>query len=273
MDKVYSRINWQNEPATTTPINEVNLNKIDAALNEIDNRVVNFSTTKANQSDLLASLRTVAYNATAGVFTFTYNNGGTFTVDLNVEKIPVTFSLSEQGILTMTTADGTQFTADIADLIKTYEFVDSSEINFTVTIDSHGDRTITASLVNGSITGAKLQPNYLADVTAQAQAAEASAESASSSEGDAAEHKEDSEAWAKGTINGTPIPSSHPAYNNDSKHWAEQAAAIVGIGIATTTTPGIVKPDGDTISVDSSGKISFAGITDAEYNAISALLN
>lgn len=273
MNKTYTRINWQNEPSTNTPLNEVNLNKMDAALNEIDNRVVNIDTVKANQTDLLQSLKTLTYNSTTGVFVFTYWNGNTFTVDLNVEKIPVTFSLSPQGILTMTTADGTQFTADVADLIKTYEFVDSSEINFTVTIDAHGDRTITASLVNGSITGAKLQPNYLADITAQAQAAEASANSASSSEGDAAEHKEDSEAWAKGTINGSPVPSSHPAYENSAMFWAKQAAAIVGIDIATTTVPGIVKPDGETISVDNAGMIVFEGISDDEYNAISALLN
>lgn len=273
MNKAYSRINWENEPSIASPINATNLNRMDYALNEIDNRVVNFDTTKANQSDLLASLKSVAYNSTTGVFTFTYNNGNTLNVDLNIEKIPVSFSMSPQGIITMTNSDGTQYTADVGYLIKTYDFQDSSEINFTVTVDADGNKTVTAGLVNGSITGAKLQPNYLADVTEQAQAAEASADSAASSEGDAAEHKEDSEAWAKGTINGTPIPSTHPAYQNNSKYWAEQASAIVGIGIATTTTPGIVKPDGDTIGVDSSGLIAFEGITDAEYNAISALLN
>lgn len=38
--KVYSRINWENEPSTETPINEENLNRMDYALNEIDKRVV-----------------------------------------------------------------------------------------------------------------------------------------------------------------------------------------------------------------------------------------
>ena len=78
---------------------------------------------------------------------------------------------------------------------------------------------------------------------------------AASSAIDAADSADDSEAWAVGTTD-----PSHPAYNNDAKHWAESAAAVVGIGIATTTTAGIVKPDGSTITVDPDGTIHSAGI-------------
>ena len=37
-------------------------------------------------------------------------------------------------------------------------------------------------------------------------------------------YKEDSEAWAKGTKDGTPVPSTADQYHNNSKWWAEQAA-------------------------------------------------
>lgn len=37
-------------------------------------------------------------------------------------------------------------------------------------------------------------------------------------------NKEDSEAWAKGTKNGTPVPSTDDQYHNNSKWYAEQAA-------------------------------------------------
>ena len=40
MQKIYSRINWENTPSTETPLNETNLNRIDAALDVIDDRVV-----------------------------------------------------------------------------------------------------------------------------------------------------------------------------------------------------------------------------------------
>lgn len=44
-----------------------------------------------------------------------------------------------------------------------------------------------------------------------------------------------------------------------AKESEESAAAIVGIGIATTTTAGIVKPDGTSITVASDGTISAEG--------------
>lgn len=48
MDKVYERINWQNEPSVATPINATNLNKIDYALDALDDRVIELN---KNQSD------------------------------------------------------------------------------------------------------------------------------------------------------------------------------------------------------------------------------
>ena len=87
---------------------------------------------------------------------------------------------------------------------------------------------------------------------------------------------ENAEAWAVGEKNGIPVSDTDIQYENNSKYYAgqantsatnaatyaekaeeykEQAAAIVGIGIATTTTPGIVKPDGTSITIDNDGTI------------------
>lgn len=65
-----------------------------------------------------------------------------------------------------------------------------------------------------------------------------------------------SQAWAEGTTD-----PSHPAYNNSAKDWAAAASAIVGIGVATYTTPGIVMPDQTTIKVDGTGLISVDNIS------------
>lgn len=43
MQKVYSRRNWENSPSTNTPLGENNLNAMDYAIDEIDNRVVSLS--------------------------------------------------------------------------------------------------------------------------------------------------------------------------------------------------------------------------------------
>ena len=234
MDKTYTRINWQNEPSVATPINDVNLNKMDYSLNEVDNRVISLDTSKANQSDLLQTVKTVTYNTETGVFTFTFWNGTVVTADLNIEKIPVSFSMSPQGVITMTTADGTQYTADVSELIKTYSFVDSSEIDFTVTTDSSGNKSVTASIIAGSITGEKLQPNYLADCVSAKQNAESAAGSASSSATSSELSSEDSEAWAVGTRDGVPVPSTDPAYENNSKYWAEHGQSNSFAGLSDT---------------------------------------
>ena len=211
-----TRINWENEPSINTPLNATNLNKIDYAVYEHDLMIA----AKAEQSDLLTCVKNVSYNTSTGVFTFTWQNGTTSTVDLNVEKIPVSFSMDANGIITMTTADGTQYTADVGSLIKTYTFSDSSKIDFTTTTDASGNKTVTASIVAGSITGTDLEPNYLANCQSSAQSASNSATSSSNS-------AKDSEAWAVGTRGGTPVPSTDPAYNNNSKYWAEHVPSTL----------------------------------------------
>lgn len=278
MDKAYTRIVWHNYPSVASPINETNLNKMDIALNEIDNRVVAMDSSKADESDLLQALKTVTYNTQTGLFTFTWFNGTSLQVDLNIEKIPVSFSMSEQGVITMTTADGTTYTADVASLIKTYTFSDSSEIDFTVTTDSSGNKTVTAAIKSGSITGDKLQPNYLADVTTQAQNASASATAANSS-ANAADY--DAKLAQSYAVGGTGIRTGEDTDN--AKYYKEQAAAIVG-----TTGHVIVDAGGNTMtartnlrfmngvgqddSSDDTTKITWV-ITAAEWASIQNILN
>ena len=350
MDKAFINFTWKNTPSIESPINASNLNSINNGLDTVDDRVIALDTNKADKSDLLQSLKTVSYAPSTGVWTFTYNNGTTYSVDQNVDKIPVSFTLSSNGILTMTTADGTQFTCDIATLIKTYTFNDSNTIDFTVTTSETGNKTIVADIVDGSVTANKLQPNYLADVTTQAQNASGSANSALSSATNAAAdallsqsyaignsgvrpgedtdnskyYKEQSalegEAWSRGTRGGTPVPSTDETYENNSKYYAEQsslegeawsagtrggvpvpstevqyennskyysqlangyqqqakqyrdeAQQIVGIGIATPTTPGLIKPDDNTIFTAVDGTTT-AGISDTDWQAMQVIL-
>lgn len=259
---VYSRINWENEPSINTPINATNLNAIDYAVYTHDQTLVNWDTTKANESDLLLSVKSVDYDTETGVFVFTWQNGTTKTVDLNIEKIPVSFSMSPAGVITMTTEDGTQYTADVGSLIKTYSFTDSSVIDFTVTTDASGNKTVTADIVDGSITGQKLQPNYLADCVS----AKTDAETA---EGLAEDSAEDSEAWANGTRNGVPVPNTDPAYHNNSKYWSEQSNPTSLVGLTDTD---INNPtNGQTLIYNSTnqkwenqngGSASLAGLSD-----------
>lgn len=221
MDKAYSRIDWENEPSINTPINATNLNRMDNALNVIDNRVISLDTTKAEQNDILQCFNSITYNSETGVFVFTKKNGSSVTVDLNVEKIPVSFSMDSSGVITMITSDGTQYTADIGSMIFDYDFIDSSTINFTVTEDSNGDKHITADIIQGSITDSMLESHFLSSCQEAKTAAEA-AETATE------QMASDSEAWAKGTRGGVPVPTTDETHENNAKFYAEQAASYVG---------------------------------------------
>lgn len=182
MIKVYSRIKWINYPETDTPLNDQNLNKMDIALDAVDTRVVELDTNKADQTDLLNSIESIDYDEQTGVFVFKWHNGVTKTVDLNIEKIPVSFSMSPEGVITMITADGTEYKADVSKLIKTYSFENTSDITWEVNTDVDGNKVISATIVDGSITEAKLRPNYLADIRVESAKAENSALEAKGSE-------------------------------------------------------------------------------------------
>ena len=181
MNKVYTRINWENYPSLVTPINEQNLNKLDFATDSLDNRIINLDTAKVNVTDIQQNIANWTMDEETGIITVTRVNGDTITFDLNIEKIPIDFKLTSKGMLIMTTDDGTQFKADIASMIPVLTFNNSNEIKVTAT-GTGINKTYTFSIIDNSITDDKLEANYLANIkeeTAKAQAASKTATDAS----------------------------------------------------------------------------------------------
>ncbi|MCI8339209.1 MAG: hypothetical protein HFH62_11120 [Lachnospiraceae bacterium] len=239
---IYSRINWLNKSESlTTPLGKTNLNKMDSAIYQIAENLdvvhEEFGTGKFDKADadkVIAGMPT--WNPNTGVLSFQFYDGTTFQVDFNVEKIPVSFSMDSAGVITMTTADGTQWTANIGDVVPDYTFDDSETIAFAKgydwdtsqysQIDAYGygppdhwavpenrdrvylDRSsgiayacaydgkkyflatsqlqrigknvrVCGEIKKGSIMSEHLQPDYLADVSAQAGDAAANAKEAS----------------------------------------------------------------------------------------------
>ena len=176
MNKIYSRINWKNYPSEETALNEKNLNKMDLALYNIDNRVVEMDATKVNKEVANSLVKSWSMDESTGIITITHLDGSKDMFDLNVEKIPVNFELSNDGILTMTTDDGSKFTANIGAMIPVLTFDDSDEI--AVSISGEGvNKTYSFSIKSGSVTEDKLQPNFLADVKTEVAKAKASEQS------------------------------------------------------------------------------------------------
>ena len=181
MNKLYSRINWENFPSENTALNESNLNRMDLALDNLDNRVIEMDAIKVNKEVANTLIKNWSIDEKTGLITIEKLNGEKILFDLNIEKIPVDFKLSEDGILTMTTDDGTKFTANIGAMIPVLTFEDSDEI--VVSVSGSGvNKTYSFSIKAGSVTEDKLQPNFLADVKSEVAKAQASAVSAATSE-------------------------------------------------------------------------------------------
>lgn len=175
MNKVYSRIDWENYPSEKTPLNEQNLNKIDVATDEIDNRVIALDTNKFNKTDAEGLFKDVSLNPANGVITFTLVSGATKTIDTLLEKIAINFDYdAETQQLIITLDDGEIKYVDLSALITQYEFLDSDTIAFQVKADGK----VTAIVKEGSIEEKHLRPNYLADIKIEYEKAKTEAENA-----------------------------------------------------------------------------------------------
>lgn len=177
LNKVYTRINWENYPSENTDIDEINLNKMDSAIDALDNRIISQDALKVDKSSINGNIADWTMDETTGVITITKYNGEKIIFDLNIEKIPVGFSMSDDGIITMTTEDGTQFTADIGSMVPVLTFEDSATIAVSVT-GTGKNKTYSFSIKTGSVTDDMLQPNYLADIRVESANASAYAQSA-----------------------------------------------------------------------------------------------
>lgn len=231
MNKVYSRIIWKNYPNTSTALSETNLNRMDKAIDDLDNRVIEQDSTKADQTTVNNMVKNWTMDETTGVITVEKQDGSKIMFDLNIEKIPVTFELSPSGILTMTTSDGTQFTANIGSMIPVLTFNESDQIAVSVS-GSGVDKTYSFTVKDGSITESKLQPNYLADIKSESAKATTAAELAKEksdlaieSENNAKQYKESAESSAK-LSQSYAIGETNSRENeniDNSKYYSQQA--------------------------------------------------
>lgn len=178
MQKIYSRINWENLPSEKTAVNESNLNKMDLAVDNLDDRVVAMDASKVELTKANELVKEIVFDESNGTLTVVKMNGSRAVIDTKLEKLAVNFTYNPQTQqLVITLDDGTVQNVDLSALITQYEFLDSDTIAFEIT-----DGKVKAIVKNGSITEDKLQPNFLADVKVEAEKAKASASAADASE-------------------------------------------------------------------------------------------
>lgn len=178
MQKIYNRINWENFPSEKTAVNESNLNKMDLAIDNLDDRVVAMDASKVDLTKANELVKEILWDEPNGTLTVVKMNGSRAVIDTKLEKLAVNFKYNPQTQqLVITLDDGTVQNVDLSSLITEYEFLESDTIAFEIT-----DGKVKSIVKNGSITEDKLQPNFLADIKVESSKAVNSATNAKASE-------------------------------------------------------------------------------------------
>ncbi|MBQ2803958.1 MAG: hypothetical protein IJF07_08685 [Lachnospiraceae bacterium] len=168
MQKAHSPINWENYPSEKSAVNATNLNNMDRAIGEIDDRVIHLDVTKFDKTSASGLITNFDLDTENGVITLTYYSGSKKIIPTNMAKIALNITYdagNERLVLHM--PDGTEEYVDMKSLITQFEFIESDTIYFEVTADGK----VKSNIKDGSVTPEKLRPDYLADITVQAETA------------------------------------------------------------------------------------------------------
>lgn len=228
--KVYTRINWLNKSESlTTPLGKTNLNKMDKAIDTIDNEVVSISataesldTTKADRDQLNNMITDIAINDKNGVISITKYNGTVLNIDTAMEKIAVNFEYNAQTQqLILTLENGEKQYIDMSALITQYEFKGTDTIAFS--IDSDGK--VNASIKSGSITKAMLSSEVMSAITLSESNAVASAQAAAQSATNADMDAKLSQSYSVGKsgIRDGEDTDNAKYYSEQAKNYADKA--------------------------------------------------
>lgn len=244
--KVYNRINWLNKSESlTTPLGKTNLNKMDKAIDTIDNEVVSISataesldTTKADRDQLNNMITDIAINDKNGVISITKYNGTVLNIDTAMEKIAVNFEYNAQTQqLILTLENGEKQYIDMSALITQYEFKDTDTIAFSV--DSEGK--VSASIKSGSITKAMLSSEVMSAITLSESNAVASAQAAAQSATNADMDAKLSQSYSVGKsgIRDGEDTDNAKYYSEQAEKFAKEAEDIVGSNFITQAEKGV----------------------------------
>lgn len=244
--KVYSRINWLNKSESlTTPLGKTNLNKMDKAIDTIDNEVVSISataesldTTKADKDQLNNMVTDISFNDKNGVISITKYNGTVLNIDTAMEKIAVNFEYNAQTQqLILTLENGEKQYIDMSALITQYEFKGTDTIAFS--IDSDGK--VNASIKSGSITKAMLSSEVMSAITLSESNAVASAQAASQSATNADMDAKLSQSYSVGKsgIRDGEDTDNAKYYSEQAEKFAKEAEDIVGSNFITQAEKGV----------------------------------
>lgn len=224
---------------------------------------------KADKATIGNGIYSVEWTASTGVMVFKDKDGNVKkTIDLNIEKIPVSIALEKRNnvyYLVITNTDGTKTECPVSTLFNpvTFENADDKDVVFDVVTAADGSKTVQAHTKAGSITPEMLSPevlealiNYTAAAQGAAEEAGSSAESAAASAGSAEDTLEEitekadevlpqldlSSQYARGKkLDGTDVISGEAGYHDNSKYYSDAAAESASDSEGFATAAGTAK--------------------------------
>lgn len=126
---------------------------------KVGNGVDNWQKLDYASAESSKSVTNVSFDEKTGLFTISYSDNTTSTIDTKLEKVVVNFTYDQTTQnLVLTLDDGTTYNIPMSAFINVYSGSNGAMI--TISIDSAN--TISATIVDGSITESKLNADFVA---------------------------------------------------------------------------------------------------------------
>ena len=126
MQKAYVRQNFVN--GTDPALDEVDMNKIDSGLSEVDDRVILLDGSKADKTQVFACVNSIIYTISTGILRITYISGAVQDVNLGLNNVAL--SMSPLGVITMQNSEGNTYTCDLREIINS-DLAELGDVNIT----------------------------------------------------------------------------------------------------------------------------------------------
>lgn len=213
----YTVIGWLNFPSVSTPLGQRNLRHMDNGILQCAQYILALSQDKLEASDAAKFITSWTLDTDSWIATITHKDGTQEQYDFPIEMLPTRIDLDEDGNLVIVQQDGETKKVDFQ------RFVYKFENTATIAMHTNGT-TITADVVDGSITMDKLEKSIMQTLRQYMLDAQASAEAAS-------RYNTAAESWAHGQTGARPGEETDNSkyYSEIAKQEAEKAESYATI--------------------------------------------
>lgn len=153
-DIFYTVIGWLNFPSISTPLGQRNLRHMDNGILQCAQYILALSQDKLEASDAAKFITGWTLDTDSWIATITHKDGTQEQYDFPIEMLPTRIDLDEDGNLVIVQQDGETKKVDFQRFI--YKFENTA----TIAMHTNGT-TITADVIDGSITMDKLEKSIM----------------------------------------------------------------------------------------------------------------